>query len=1002
MRKILIILILLLITGNSQAQTTGTGISQIIPPSPEMSALFRYLEFSVNHASGIPSIDIPIYEIKHGPITLPITISYDASGRKAAEYISSVGMGWMLNTGCAISRTIKGKDDFLYGPVKVERTAEQIKRDKSNPLNYDVSLRKRDYAYLQEAIEDLNPYIDNIYGVRGAAIFNLEHDIFAYNIPGHMGYYTLYDGALDNSPVSIRRDYPNTTWSIINETGIKFNFVPSEQTGLKMSLTGWSIDEIQSPNSKHKIKFKYLPKESVYIQGKNQTENIFLLSVAGSTGEDSPGRTTCTSSLRSTNDISNQYSRTKIDEIDFETGKLKFEYDNEKKYITKITILDPNKKEIKRCHFEYSQFEGKLYLLNRIIWKDVNGKIVKQYSFDYNLDYNHSVAGKDYWGFRNNSNFEAYPFARFMQQSCEGFSPEFFGSDGREPDYMVGIGVLRKITYPTGGNTSFYYESNKYYDKADNKIKTGPGIRVYEIISDDGKGGTISKTYKYGDNENGYGEFKFPPSAFNGNLYSAATTYFVNNCPPGGPKCSSNSPDPCCDNYVHTTSQTMIFSSDYTKENAFLARLPVFYREVAEYVNYSDKNNSIKTVYDYQDKYESMNIPSVSPFPSVPNYIYPLVPPHTTGVINNLRSTSGLEYYPDYHSRYLDYFWKKNVIRSKFEYVNDGKGNYIPVKEIHFTYKDTPLDTLNCIYVERTSNLMNYTTRPYLPIAELEANISIYSNFSFFDFRDYFLIKGKSELVKTKEVLFFGKDKVVSETSYEYHPNGLLYKSTKMGSTGKVFSEEIKYPENFASGNNIYSKMVGVGQIGLPVLKTNYINNVFASSARIEYKDWGNNLFSPATFYFKEQTNQEEPRLNYHNYDSYGNPLYISKDNAERAIYLWGYNYQYPIAEIKNATYDEVVAVLGVTPESIAAKAVPSESDFTAVNNLRKVPSLKNAMISTYTYQPLVGITSSTDPRGITTHYEYHSFGQLSKIYIKDNNGVEQVIERYDYHYKNQ
>jgi len=66
--------------------------------------------------------------------------------------------------------------------------------------------------------------------------------------------------------------------------------------------------------------------------------------------------------------------------------------------------------------------------------------------------------------------------------------------------------------------------------------------------------------------------------------------------------------------------------------------------------------------------------------------------------------------------------------------------------------------------------------------------------------------------------------------------------------------------------------------------------------------------------------------------------------------------------------------------------------------NLRKNSLLANGLVTTYTYKQFMGITSSTDPNGITTYYEYDCFGRL--IYIRDND--YRIIKKYDYHYAGQ
>jgi len=55
-----------------------------------------------------------------------------------------------------------------------------------------------------------------------------------------------------------------------------------------------------------------------------------------------------------------------------------------------------------------------------------------------------------------------------------------------------------------------------------------------------------------------------------------------------------------------------------------------------------------------------------------------------------------------------------------------------------------------------------------------------------------------------------------------------------------------------------------------------------------------------------------------------------------------------------------------------------------------------NAMMNTYTYDPLIGMTSETDENGKTIYYEYDSFGRLQYIKDQDLN----IIQEYKYHYK--
>ena len=110
--------------------------------------------------------------------------------------------------------------------------------------------------------------------------------------------------------------------------------------------------------------------------------------------------------------------------------------------------------------------------------------------------------------------------------------------------------------------------------------------------------------------------------------------------------------------------------------------------------------------------------------------------------------------------------------------------------------------------------------------------------------------------------------------------------------------------------------------------------------------------------------------------------------------YLWGYNYQHPIAKIEGTTYSEVTGKISETNlNTIAAKVQPATADFAIIDSLRiKLPQ---ALVTTHTYKPLVGMLTMTDPRGVITKYDYDSFWRLSKV-----TKAGRVIESFEYNYK--
>ena len=111
-------------------------------------------------------------------------------------------------------------------------------------------------------------------------------------------------------------------------------------------------------------------------------------------------------------------------------------------------------------------------------------------------------------------------------------------------------------------------------------------------------------------------------------------------------------------------------------------------------------------------------------------------------------------------------------------------------------------------------------------------------------------------------------------------------------------------------------------------------------------------------------------------------------------VYLWSYKGQYPVAKIEGLTYAQVKAVIGEsTLSKLLDKANPSDND---LNSIRTQIKAKGGLITTYTYKPLVGITSETKPNGLKTTYEYDGFGRLTQVLDHNN----KVVSTNSYNYK--
>lgn len=143
---------------------------------------------------------------------------------------------------------------------------------------------------------------------------------------------------------------------------------------------------------------------------------------------------------------------------------------------------------------------------------------------------------------------------------------------------------------------------------------------------------------------------------------------------------------------------------------------------------------------------------------------------------------------------------------------------------------------------------------------------------------------------------------------------------------------------------------------------------------------------------------EDEIRMRYNRFDEKGNLLSLTREEITNTIFIWGYGKQYPIAEIKNSDYNTIESILGGADKVKNFISLLSPSDDmveTFLAPLRTDPQLKDAMVTSYTYKPLVGITSMTDPRQLKTYYVYDDLLRLSLIKDHKNN----IIKHFEYQY---
>ena len=81
--------------------------------SPNAAELGKYGKIPVSYFNGLPNISIPLTELHAKGYTLPVYLTYHASGNKPDQHPGWVGLGWTLHAGGCINRIAHGYRDEL-------------------------------------------------------------------------------------------------------------------------------------------------------------------------------------------------------------------------------------------------------------------------------------------------------------------------------------------------------------------------------------------------------------------------------------------------------------------------------------------------------------------------------------------------------------------------------------------------------------------------------------------------------------------------------------------------------------------------------------------------------------------------------------------------------------------------------------------------------------------------------------------------------------------------
>lgn len=1020
LRAVVGIMAMALYVESGLAQSTPPEISAILPPvtppSPNAASLGTFGQVPVSLFNGLPQISIPLGNVTLDEVNVDISLSYHGGGINPEQHPGWVGLGWNLNAGGAITRRVNGRVDESLDPNPPE-----------TKFNYYNNFNQLDISnwYTSNNLNLYGPYNPTILG-------DPAPDEFMFNFGNYSGsFYYDHKGkwqvksespvymkveevlgtdfilkALEttiSSDLSIKRIFykftlttPDGTQYIFggDKDAIEFtrNVNPSGD-GLyhnNVVATTWYLTQIITKVGR-KINFKY--KREDIIASQSSSSVIFSYNENGANVKSSTNP-----SAKSISVINPCY----LNEITAPSQRVAFEMDHsiELPYNFEQATLDLLKgyEDFKNTRvnvntlFKWKQLEiiefystGNTLLKSAILRfsNDANSRLmlkgvdktnthydaVESYQFDYDTTslppYN--AQKNDHWGYYNGVNFFNSKPNTYTYTKAD--IPDYIAS--RAPNAtLMKAGVLTGIRYPTGGYTKFEYEPHAYHlvakrypftvDSVNGNLPCG-GLRIRKITD----------------------------TAFPGSVPVVKEYFYVKDYNLGG-----------------------------NVSSGILAGNPVYLDEGSKIVN--GKTISYWYWYDY----------AIQPLSNTNgNHITysEVVEKSADGsyVINNYANHDQAQYldqamlggiYPISDVWNLDPNTSMSLDRGKVLRKRYFKANKTLIKDTKYEYDESAARYNNNV------RIINLSLRNYGFARDFRATA-------------YLIYTFPRYLTKETDITYDqnGANQVSTVNSYTYdNLYRLLKSSTLVDSKGHSRTNVYNYPPDYAplqSDNpTVYTEMLNRNMISTPIETSSAVNysgsnKVTAARLQLFAKDAVSgdilpakilslNISNPITDYTPTSINtytevingvtKKTEKLVYDNrfdtiiyfdkYDTSGNLLQMHKSGDQNISFLWGYNGLYPVAKVSGSDYTTISGMVNSdTLQNPPGDLVLRDK----LNNIRKnIPA--PAMVFTYTYAPITGVTSETDPAGKTTYYEYDNYQRLKRI--KDHDG--KILKEYDYQYQ--
>ncbi|WP_414617914.1 hypothetical protein [Dyadobacter sp. 32] len=977
----------------------------VILPSPRSREFEKFINYKVSLYNGLAETNLNFYNIELDGVSIPIGIAYHASGIKFGQISGDVGLGWQLNPDYRVSRTVYGRVDEAYTMPDMNNVSgglaigPYLSSGFATPFDRDLYLAR--YMYLSPGGENppiaasQNDYMDS------------QFDMFTIGLPGQNGNFIITDRAnkvltmLNNAALGkLNYSLSNGIISELNATDgnavrYKFGKADTDNEGRQVSVngvmvkcnTGWMLSEINTPFD-NTIDFQYQTisetSEGLPSYSREILEGRFENSVSLPSCYATIDNNGVTSLPTSTN-----YDSKILSTITTPNEVVTFNR-NLNGTVSSIVITKPGGAQIKKITFVYSQPASRVFL-DEIHISGTGTTVVEKYKFDYTTK-NISFRNYDCFGYNINNagggSDYANQFGRFDFSRVDIVGLDCTGPNG---DYvnLIGLdkvsypasddGMLKKLTFPTGGTREFFYTRNEYKISVNPFVLSGGGFRISAITSTDGTGGPeVIRNYYYGDGIRMI-DPSIPSMALNQKVVLAN---FTN----GGI------------DHIRALKRTI--------QNSIINS------ETMEAVNQSNNGWYNKVTEDYgEGKIEyTFDIPL--------QYVGLDAFPTNAGVASIAFPSTYLNAY---------HLWNEPYLKEAITFKGTGTSGYTAVQKENYEYYLPSLSPSDEFVGLKISPFALIRTGYNVGVYTFAPPFSLYDDSglqSVFNYATYTVTRGDVQLKKKITTNYDpAGSELVTSSEFTYTSFNLVASEKTTNSKAEVSLLKNKYPFNYPAITGTDNTSAGIKKLA----EINAVNKVIERSTYVQNQDGSNNRLAFSSFHAYKPTlpvpekifeteftvpltdfaessvsagvvtkdSRYREHMSFDQYNTKGKILQRGKPGDTKEVYFWGYKGQYPVAKITGSDY---ATASGYINQTILDNTTGSYSDSDMRTELNKLRAIPNTLVSTYTYSPLVGLTSMTDPGGKSTLYDYDSFSRLVTI----KNGAGQAKASYCYNYAGQ